>query len=65
MIEDILYFGNLIFFLFLCEVALQVVFSVIRMCLRKDGSPKGDEYHRLYEESMEWMKQGSREPHRR
>ncbi|WP_048102676.1 hypothetical protein [Methanosarcina barkeri] len=65
MIEDILYFGNVVFFLFLCEITIQVVFNVIRMCLRKDGSPTGDEYHRLYEESMEWMRQGSRKPHRR
>jgi len=65
MIEDILYFGNLIFFLFLCEVTFRVVFSVIRICLNKGGSPKSNEYHRLYEESMEWMRQGSRKPHRR
>ncbi len=65
MIEEILYLGNIIFFIFLWRVTLQIVLGVIRLCLKKDGSPTGDEYHRLYEESMEWMRQERQKPHRR
>jgi len=65
MIEDILYLGNIIFFLFLWRVTLQVVLNVIQLCLKKDESPTGDEYHRLYEESMEWMRQERQKPRRR
>lgn len=64
MIEEILYFGNILFFLFLCRVTLQIVLSVVRLFLKKDGSSTGDEYHRLYEESMEWMRQERQKPHR-
>lgn len=65
MIEDILYLGNIIFFLFLWRIILQIVLSVIQVRLKKDGNPTGDEYHILYEESMEWMRQESRKSHRR
>ena len=65
MMEEILYLGNIIFFIFLWRIILQVLLSVIQIFLKKDRSPTGDEYHRLYKESIEWMMQESRKSHRR
>ncbi|PAV12282.1 hypothetical protein ASJ81_06790 [Methanosarcina spelaei] len=65
MMEEILYLGNIIFFIFLWRIILQVLLSVIQIFLKKDRSSTGDEYHRLYEESIEWMRQESRKSHRR
>ncbi len=56
MIEDISFFGYFIFVVFFGRVILQIVLGVIRLCLKKDGNPIESEYHRLYEESMEWMR---------
>ncbi|WP_156165793.1 hypothetical protein [Methanosarcina sp. 2.H.A.1B.4] len=55
MIEDISFFGYFIFFFIFGRVILQIVRGVIRVFLKKKGTPIEDEYHRLYEESMEWM----------
>lgn len=64
MLDDLFYFGNLIFLIYLWGLILQIVLSVIRFCLN-GGKTKGNEYHRLYEESMEWMRQEKQEPNRR
>lgn len=56
MIEDISVFGYFFFVVFFGRVILQIVFGVIRLCLKKGGNPVEDEYHKLYEESMEWMR---------
>ena len=56
MMEDISFFGYFIFVVFFGGVILQIVSGVIRLCLKKDGSHTENEYHRLYEESMDWMR---------
>ena len=56
MIEDISFFGYFIFFYLFGRVILQIVRGVIRLFLKKGGTPIETEYHRLYEESMEWVR---------
>lgn len=56
MIEDIFYFGYIVFLVFLVKAILQIVLSVIWPRLGKNGNSAEDEYHRLYEESMEWLR---------
>ncbi|MHC1755787.1 MAG: hypothetical protein AB9861_10245 [Methanosarcina sp.] len=56
MIEDISSFGYFIFFFLFGKVILQIVRGVIRLFLKKGRTPIENEYHRLYEESMEWAR---------
>jgi hypothetical protein len=56
MIEDISFFGYFIFFYIFGRVILQIVSGAIRIFLKKNGTPVEVEYHKLYEESMEWVR---------
>lgn len=56
MIEDISFFGYFIFFFLFSRVILQIVSGIIRLLLKKGGTPVENEYHKLYEESMEWVR---------
>jgi len=56
MIEDISFLGYFIFFYIFGRVILQIVSGVIRLFLKKNVTPVEVEYHKLYEESMEWVR---------
>ncbi len=56
MIEDISFLGYFIFFYIFGRVILQIVSGVIRLFLKKNVTPIEVEYHKLYEESMEWVR---------
>ena len=55
MIEDIYYIGNIIFVILIWRLILEIILSIIRLGMKKNGTSTDDEYHRLYEESIKWM----------